>query len=85
MSGNNLNDEFPWAYFASDSFQKLEFINVNFNPFVEVPESCIRHAYCYKRTLMNTGDGNELPRVDPNLDNLISRSYDEKEYLFISL
>ena len=85
LSGNNLNDEFPWAYFAADSFQKLEFMNVNFNPFVAVPEGCIRHAYCYKRTLMTTGDGNDIPRVDPGLDELITRSYDEKEYLYISL
>ena len=63
FGSNTLADDFPWAYFAEDSFQKLEFINVNFNPKVKVPESCIRFAYCYKRTLMTTGDGNQIHRL----------------------
>ena len=77
LTNNNLQ-KFPWEYFAESKFQKLEFINVNRNPYVEMPEKCIRHMYCYKRTLTTFGDGNDLIRVDVGHTDLIERSYDEK-------
>ena len=51
-----------------------------------MPEKCIRIMYCYKKTLIISAEGIELnpiasvPRVDGELNALIERSYDEKEY-----
>ena len=48
------------------------------NPLVDMPEKCIRHMYCYKRTLTTFGDGNDLLRVDGKHNAILERSYDEK-------
>ena len=52
LSENNLA-KFPWAYFDKNSFYELEYVNVNFNPSMEIPEQCSRYAYCLKRTLID--------------------------------
>jgi hypothetical protein len=37
LSENNFS-VFPWGYFDPNRFPVLEFVNVNFNPSVSVPE-----------------------------------------------
>ena len=77
LSGNELTT-FPWEYFDVEKFQRLEFVNVNFqNSNIVIPEACIRFAYCFKRNLLVHKDGNEYLTVDPELRDLIERSADE--------
>ena len=37
LSENNFNN-FPWEYFDNTKFHELEFVNVNFNPNMVIPE-----------------------------------------------
>ena len=72
---------FPLEYFYEDRFQRLEFINVNFNnPSMQVPEACRRYVYCYKRTVQVSRDGNLLSKIPHEKQNLIERSYDDESF-----
>ena len=52
MSHNEFK-RFPEEYFSTESFHRLEFINVNFNDKenMRIPEVCRRYTYCYKRAI----------------------------------
>jgi hypothetical protein len=66
LSDNNLS-RFPKEYFSEDRFHKLEFVNVNFNSEIVMPEECIRQAFCFKKTLIYKQQGNDLPKVSLDL------------------
>ena len=51
VSDNELSGDFPGAYFTSDSYIHLDYINVNFNNLL-VPQHCIRYSFCFKRKLV---------------------------------
>lgn len=57
---HNMFRHFPEEYFDPDRFLRLEFVNVNFNEaeFLRVPEVCMRYQYCFKRTVLQSRDGN---------------------------
>jgi hypothetical protein len=52
----------------------LEFVNVNFNPAVPVPDACIRTAFCFKKTLMYSNTGNSMVEIDADLETVIQES-----------
>ena len=47
LSNNNLKT-FPYAYFEPDTFRRLEFVNINGNPQLKMPEVCVRSYFCFK-------------------------------------
>ena len=61
MSSNMLTGSFPVDYFAEDNFQKLRYLNLNFNSDgtnkLEVPDICIRYAFCFKKQYLASLDG----------------------------
>lgn len=82
FSENNLS-VFPWAYFDPNSFPLLEYINVNFNPEIVVPEQCFRYAFCFKKTLIQNDQGNDWHKVPDDTRDLIRRSTDTMEYPYL--
>lgn len=59
---------------------------MNFNnPSMEVPEACIRFAFCFKRTLIIGKDGNTNTQLGRDLVDLIERSADELVYRHVPL
>ena len=51
-------------YFDEDKFPLLEFVAANFNPMTEVPDICIRQAYCYKSTLKRGRNADDYMYLD---------------------
>jgi Leucine-rich repeat (LRR) protein len=82
---NNQFQRWPEEYFATDSFRHLEFINVNFNPLIVIPEVCRRTAICFKKTVLESKDANLIPAVEDSMDDLIMRSIDTFSYANVQL
>ena len=79
FSGNEFKGNFPYEYFQEDTFQVLEYVSVNFNNGVEVPDICVRLPYCFKRTIMMGIDANQENFLEREIISLIESSIDTFE------
>ncbi len=47
---NNFTGTFPTGYFSETNFVQLRYVGLNENPYLVVPNVCVRIPFCYKRT-----------------------------------
>ena len=84
FTGNSLS-RWPEEYFSSENFDRLEYINVNFNLDIIMPEVCVRTAFCFKKTYLESRSGNDVVAISDDQDDLISRSQDSLVYPHVNI
>ena len=85
FSANEFEGPFPYEYFSETQFQLLEYVAVNFNKGVKVPDICARLAYCFKPTVTQGIDANQENFLETEIANLIDRSTEDFDGLVVDL
>jgi hypothetical protein len=55
-------------------------VNVNFNFIDDMPEICMRTAFCFKKQVLESTDANKKLALGDDQEELISRSTDTFAY-----
>ena len=76
FSLNKFNGSYPVQYFSKDAFHHLQYVAANFNKGTEVPDICIRQAFCYKKVLQQGRNANDMNFLEQEIIDIIYQSDD---------
>lgn len=85
MANCSFGGVFPWEYFNPEQFQQLEYVAVNFNAKIEMPDICERNYYCFKDVMISGKDANKKIFLEQEVLDLIEKSTETFEEPILDL